>query len=94
MANGWIEKNCHPVTVSDRSDGKIAHLDGLNLSRAWCLLGISQRLGSAAPALLAKTALSHLEASLHHVADDYMGEHWLASFAMLALLQCSRGVDQ
>jgi hypothetical protein len=65
-----------PAIVSDRSDGKIAHLDGLNLSRAWCWreLGYSQH------------AQTHLAAALPHIAGDYMGEHWLASFALLALL--------
>jgi hypothetical protein len=65
-----------PATVSDRSDGKIAHLDGLNLSRAWCWrsLGYPQ------------FAENHLKAALPHVAGDYMGEHWLQSFALLALL--------
>ncbi len=76
-----------PATVSDRSDGKIAHLDGLNLSRAWCWRGIAAALGPAhpahAPALA--TAEHHLAAALPHVAGDYMGEHWLASFALLAL---------
>ncbi|MDQ1081714.1 DUF2891 domain-containing protein [Pseudoroseomonas cervicalis] len=64
-----------PATVSDRSDGKIAHLDGLNLSRAWCWRNLGQK----------KVAQRHLEAGLPHVAGDYMGEHWLASFAVLAL---------
>jgi hypothetical protein len=67
-----------PATVSDRSDGKLAHLDGVNLSRAWCMraLGIDT---------LRETAERHIEAALPHVAGDYMGEHWLASFAVLAL---------
>jgi len=65
-----------PATVSDRTDGKIAHLDGLNLSRAWCWrwLGYPQ------------FAENHLEAALPHLSGDYMGEHWLQSFALLALL--------
>jgi hypothetical protein len=65
-----------PATVSDRSDGKIVHLDGLNLSRAWCWreLGYPQ------------FAEAHLEAALPHLSGDYMGEHWLQSFALLALL--------
>lgn len=65
-----------PATVSDRSDGKIAHLDGLNLSRAWCwrCLGYPE------------FAENHLEAALPHLSGDYMGEHWLQSFALLALL--------
>ncbi len=76
-----------PATVSDRSDGKIAHLDGLNLSRAWCWRQIAAALPSdhAAGALVCKTAETHLAAALPHVAGDYMGEHWLASFALLAL---------
>lgn len=87
MANGWLERECRPVHVSDRSDGKIAHLDGLNLSRAWCLTEISRALGnSAGIALLRKRASSHFGAAIDHVAGDYAGEHWLASFALLAFL--------
>ena len=76
-----------PATVSDRSDGKIAHLDGLNLSRAWCWRAIAARLGPTHPVSAAaeRTALEHLEASLPHVTGDYMGEHWLATFALLAI---------
>ena len=77
-----------PATVSDRSDGKIAHLDGLNLSRAWCWRGIAGALGEGCPVsvIAENAAIFHLDASLPHVAGDYMGEHWLASFALLALL--------
>ena len=74
-----------PAFVSDRSDGKIAHLDGVNLSRAWCWRGLADALDPALAALAHKTADRHLEASLPHVAGDYMGEHWLATFALLAL---------
>ena len=76
-----------PATVSDRSDGKIAHLDGLNLSRAWCWRGITGALAQGDPARTRALAAvgPHLDASLPHVAGDYMGEHWLASFALLAL---------
>ena len=76
-----------PATVSDRSDGKIAHLDGLNLSRAWCWRAISGTLASDnhLRATAHAAADNHLAASLPHVAGDYMGEHWLASFALLAL---------
>src|SRR5262249_9960715 len=71
-----------PAIVSDRSDGKIAHLDGLNLSRAFCFRGIAAALpeGDPARALALMAAERHLEAGLPHVAGDYMGEHWLASF--------------
>jgi hypothetical protein len=71
-----------PVTVSDRSDGRIAHLDGLNLSRAWCWRGIGGHQAAVD---------AHLDASLPHVAGDYMGEHWLASFALLALSEDQNG---
>ena len=90
-ANGWLSRECRPVTVSDRSDGKIAHLDGLNLSRAWCLRDIARALGRTAPTdPLQRLADRHLAAALPHVEGDYMGEHWLASFALLALLPHSR----
>ncbi|MCJ2179068.1 DUF2891 domain-containing protein [Novosphingobium album (ex Hu et al. 2023)] len=77
-----------PATVSDRSDGKIAHLDGLNLSRAWCWREIAVALGEAHPVAAPARAAAerHIAASLPHIADDYMGTHWLASFALLALL--------
>jgi hypothetical protein len=74
-----------PATVSDRSDGKIAHLDGLNLSRAWCWRQLAPALDPELAELARRTADEHLAASLPHVAGDYMGEHWLATFALLAL---------
>ncbi len=76
-----------PAFVSDRSDGKIVHLDGLNLSRAWCWRAIAAALGPAHPVstIAIGAADGHIAASLPHVAGDYMGEHWLASFALLAL---------
>jgi DUF2891 family protein len=77
-----------PATVSDRSDAKIAHLDGLNLSRAWCWRSIAAVLPDDDPrsAVALESARVHLDASLPHVAGDYMGEHWLATFALLALI--------
>jgi len=71
-----------PASVSDRSDGRIAHLDGLNLSRAWCWRGIGMHEAAMK---------AHLDASLPYVAGDYMGEHWLASFALLALSEGALG---
>lgn len=76
-----------PAFVSDRSDGKIVHLDGTNLSRAWCWRGIADALDPDIADLALRTADAHLESSLPHVAGDYMGEHWLATFALLALEQ-------
>ncbi|WP_248322658.1 DUF2891 domain-containing protein [Caballeronia sp. Sq4a] len=76
-----------PATVTDRSDGKLAHLDGLNLSRAWCQRTIARALpaGDARVAVLEASAAEHLASGIEHVAGDYMGEHWLATFALLAL---------
>ncbi|MFM6832487.1 MAG: DUF2891 domain-containing protein [Novosphingobium sp.] len=76
-----------PATVSDRSDGKIAHLDGLNLSRAWCWREVALALPNAHPVQTAARAAAdvHLSAALPHISGDYMGEHWLATFAVLAL---------
>ncbi len=78
-----------PATVSDRSDGKLVHLDGLNLSRAWCMQEIAYRLPveSVQPMVLRSLARQHIEATLPYIADgNYAGEHWLASFAVYALL--------
>jgi hypothetical protein len=76
-----------PARVSDRSDGKIAHLDGLNLSRAWCWTGIADVLApdDSAVAVIRASAIEHRDAGMPHIAGDYAGEHWLATFAMLAL---------
>ena len=75
-----------PATVSDRSDGKIAHLDGLNLSRAWCWRGIAPGLTGEAADRARAAATRHFDSALPHIASDYAGEHWLASFALLAAL--------
>lgn len=77
-----------PAIVSDRSDGKIAHLDGLNLSRAWCWRSIAATwpASDARRGVALETAETHFAASLPHVAGDYMGAHWLATFALLGLL--------
>ncbi len=82
---GWLK----PAEVSDRTDPKIVHLDGLNFSRSWCLQGVAEVLPAKDPARksLQQLAKTHLEASLQHVASgDYAGEHWLASFAVYALM--------
>ena len=78
-----------PAIVSDRSDGKIAHLDGLNLSRAWCWRALAKTWPETDERrkIALDAAEAHLEASMPFVAGEYMGEHWLATFALLALLQ-------
>jgi hypothetical protein len=75
-----------PVVVSDSSDGQIAHLHGLNLSRAWCFRRLAETLPPGDPRIPACTKASrrHAEASLPHVVgDDYMVTHWLAAYAIL-----------
>ena len=73
--------------VSDRSDPKIVHLDGLNLSRAWCLFYLDKVTEGSYPALRSM-AETNLNASLPFVATEhYEGSHWLASFAIYALSQ-------
>ena len=76
-----------PATVTDRTDGHIAHLDGLNLSKAWCWRLIAAALpeGHALPQRIRAAVTELIESALAHVTGDYMGEHWLASFALLAL---------
>lgn len=78
-----------PATVSDRTDGQITHLDGLNLSRAWCFRSLARVLPATDPRhpIMEHAANEHLEAALPHVSGDYMGEHWLATFALLAMTE-------
>ena len=74
-----------PAQVSDRTDGQIAHLDGLNLSRAWRLRQLACGLRGEVVAVLEEAAERHLTVALPHLSEHYAGEHWLASFALLAL---------
>ena len=70
--------------VTDKTDGKLAHLDGLNLSRAWMLEGIAGTLPAGDPrrASLLATARVHAESGLAAVTGErYEGGHWLGSFA-------------
>lgn len=75
-----------PAIVKDRSDGKLVHLDGLNYSRAACLYGIAQQQGESLYHLK-ELAQRHLAYSLPNLSaqDDYMGLHWLGTFALYAL---------
>ena len=88
LATGKPAALLKPATVTDRSDPKLVHLDGLNLSRAWCMRSIANALPPTDPVrkALAKSARAHLSDALTHVASgDYAGEHWLASFAVYLL---------
>lgn len=74
--------------VTDRTDPKLVHLDGLNLSRAWCMRSVAIALPQNDPArrILARSAAAHAESALPHVTSgNYEGEHWLASFAVFML---------
>jgi hypothetical protein len=76
--------------VSDRSDLQIVHLDGLSFSRSWCMKGIATALpaGDSRKKSLQQSALKHLSSALPHVVSgEYGGEHWLASFAVYALVE-------
>jgi hypothetical protein len=77
----WLQ----PVVSPDRSDPKLAHLDGLNLSRAWMLEGIASGLPPGDPRIpaLQAAARAHREAGLAAVTGEhYEGGHWLGSFAV------------
>lgn len=85
----WLE----PGTVTDPSDPKLAHLDGLNLSRAWMLEGISASLppDDSRRASLLAAARRHRDEALPRVTGEhYEGGHWLGSFA--AYLVTERGL--
>lgn len=88
LDNNEPQSLLEPAHVSDRSDPKIVHLDGLNLSRAWCMRGIANALPAGDPRreILIASAVRHAKASLPHIASGhYAGEHWLASFAVYLL---------
>ena len=79
-----LDFNLAPGIVSNRSDGHLVHLDGLNYSRAWCLYGIAETLPEYGH--LIKIANDHINHSLPDLTDGhYAGGHWLASFALMAL---------
>ena len=86
----WI----NVATVVDKSDGKLAHLDGLNLSRAWMLEGIASALpvDDKRVAAMNSAAQAHKAAGVDAVINDmhYMGSHWLGSFA--TYLETQRGL--
>jgi hypothetical protein len=84
-----------PAVVTDPSDPKLAHLDGLNLSRAWMLEGIASGLPAGDPriAALSAAARAHRDAGLASVTGEhYEGGHWLGSFAVY--LTTGRGLPR
>jgi hypothetical protein len=87
--SAWLK----PVVPTDRSDPKLAHFDGLNLSRAWMLLGIADGLPPKDPRRipLATAASAHAAAALPAVTGEhYEGGHWLATFAVYLLTEADR----
>lgn len=93
--HNWLEKfmpqiyegafDLEPGKVSDREDGKLVHLDGVNFSRAWVLYGLSGKYDRLKH--LEKSANLHFNFSFENIleGDSYMGSHWLGSFALYAL---------
>ncbi|MDQ3187847.1 MAG: DUF2891 domain-containing protein, partial [Pseudomonadota bacterium] len=80
----WLQ----PVTVTDAGDARIVHLHGLNLSRAWCWKRLLPELDPRLQHAVKSAIELHLAASLPATIDgDYVGTHWLASFALLALTE-------
>ena len=80
-STGWLQ----PAVVTDKADGHLVHLDGLNLSRAWMLQGIAAGLPPGDPRIagLLGAAEEHRRAGLQAVTGDhYEGGHWLGSFAV------------
>ncbi len=77
----WLQ----PAVVTDRADPKLAHLDGLNLSRAWMLEGMAHGLpaGDRRVSVLREIAARHRAAALPWVTGEhYEGGHWLGTFAV------------
>jgi len=77
-----------PAIVTDKTDGKLVHLDGVNLSRAWCMKRISNYLPEdhAYAKLFRDSSIKHANHALENIiSGNYAGEHWLASFAVYLL---------
>ena len=88
IAAGQPDTLFHPAVVADSTDGQMAHLHGLNLSRAWAFTRLAERLpeGDARIAPMMAAAERHAQQALPHVSgSDYMVEHWLAAYATLLL---------
>ncbi len=88
ITKGEQKNILEPAIVSDRGDPKIVHLDGLNISRAWCMTGIAYNFPTDSPVreILLDAVSRHAASALDHVTSgQYEGEHWLASFAVYLL---------
>lgn len=90
LINGKAGNLLKPVKVTDITDGKLVHLAGLNLNRAWTLRGIASSLKDGDPrkAVLLKSGKEHSAAGIYYVfSGDYAGEHWLGTFAIYVLTE-------
>ena len=92
--SGWLNEflpslarkdfRLEPGVVSDRTDGQLVHLDGVNFSRAWCMYGIAENLPEYSH--LISIANEHVRYSLPNIVEDsYEGGHWLGTFVLYAL---------
>jgi len=90
LKNGKAGNLLTPVKVTDITDGKLVHLAGLNLNRAWTLRGIASTLQDDDPRkkILFQAGQEHSAAGIHYVfSGDYAGEHWLGTFAIYVLTE-------
>ncbi len=90
LGNGEPKNLLEIAVVTDRTDPQLGHLDGLNLSRAWCMRHIAAALPANDPARVVLETAGHRHAvdALNHVATGhYEGEHWLGSFAVYLLTE-------
>lgn len=93
LGQGDLGRLLEPATVSDVTDGKIVHLAGLNLHRAWTMRSVAWALPEGDPRakVLLGSAAEHLAAGLDYVfSGHYEGEHWLATFAVYGLTEVDR----
>lgn len=89
LAKGQPSSLLNPVSMINRSDAQVVHLDGLNLSRAWALWNTAStmRADDVRKSILQRAAERHADAGLQAVGSgDYIGDHWLGSFALYMLL--------
>jgi Protein of unknown function (DUF2891) len=90
IAKGEPKNLLEIAIVTDRSDPQLGHLDGLNLSRAWCMRHVAAALPADDPAraVLEESGHTHATDGLRNVATGhYEGEHWLGSFAVYLLTE-------
>ena len=85
------DKFLEPAIVTDRSDGKLAHLDGLNFSRAWCLYEMGYALNNQKMVNLGDKHFNYSYEKMD--SGEYAGAHWLASFAVYALIKSKENID-